>query len=289
MTDTPTKVISFGSASNLYTFPTVQGTLSDNFNDLVTRTSRMPGVSGGYDAYGTMPAPGEVGNVRFDFTLVAISRGAMQTLRDAVNAMKRWGVQRLLVQFGDLGNRWAYARISSIQMTKQLGENTDLFQPVSVNFQVADPYWYSLATETWLWGDGTEWGAASWASIPTTTLSSLTNTFTTTISGVFETFPRMLITTGAGVSFTDVTIERIVGGVTVDRVAYTGAVNQNSTLQINARALAVLLNGADAYTSAFTWLLPSWFRLEPGANSMKITFTSKTGNPTYKVQYYERW
>ena len=284
------RLTKFGSGSNFYTFP-AQTELSDNFGDLVQRAVRLPRVSGGYRVYGDSPSPSEVGTLRTAFWLMPDDISTLQALVDEVNGLKRLGVARLYAQqrSGIGSERWCFAEVSSIQMAENVQNVPHIRQRVQVNFQVTDPYWLELNNESWVWGDGTLWGASPWGGVAGTALTGLINDIIEPVGGVAVTYPRIRISTGAGVTGTNLTIQRLVGAVVRDQVAYTGVIAQNSTLQINARALAVVLNGVNAYTSAFTWLLPSWFRLEPGNNDIRVTFSAKTGDPVIKIQYYTRW
>lgn len=283
------RLIRFGTGSAMYYFP-AQTELSDNFGDLVQRATRLPGVSGGYRAYGDSPSPSEVGTLRTSFWLIPNNISELQGMVDAVNALKRRGVSRLYAQQRNSSSeRWCFAEVSSIQISENVRDMPHLRQRVGMTFQVTDPFWYEINNESWVWGDGTTWGSSSWGGVAAQPLTTLSNDFTETVGGNAITYPRILLSTGVGVTCTNPTIQRLVGGNVVDQVSYTGTIAQNSTLQINTRALAVVLNGANAYTSAFSWLLPSWFRLEPGANSIRVTFSAKTGDPTLKMQYYTRW
>jgi hypothetical protein len=290
MANNPTRLLRFGSGAQFFYFPQVQQAYRDTSNNIMTRTVRLPGLSGGFDLYGTDAAPHDIGRVTISFVLVASSRGAMQALRDTVNAMASWGVRRLYIQPGDQSERWAEARVSNITMAQEFSNHTDLHQPVTVEFELADPYWLQQGTESWSWGDGTVWGANLWGGAATPrSLTALTNDFTETVAGVHTTFPRLTLQVPAGASVTNPRIQRIRDNLVADEVAYTGVIGAGSTLEINTRRLSVRLNSVNAYGAAFAWQKPSWFRLEPGANTIRVLMDAKTGTPTLTLRYYTRW
>lgn len=290
MANTPTRLLRFGSGAQIYNFPDTQQAYRDNFTNVVTRTVRLPGLSGGFDQYGTDAAPHEIGNVSITFVLVAESRGEMQAKRDTVNALASWGVRRLYMQPGDQSERWCEARVNNIQMAQRIDAWSDLHQPVTIDFQVSDPYWLQQGTESWSWGDGTLWGGNLWGGAATSrTLNTTANDFIETVAGVHTTFPRLSLSVPTGASCTNPRIQRVIGGQIVDEVGYTGTLAAGSALEINCRRLSVRLNSVNAYSAAFTWLKPSWFRLEPGANAIRVLFSSVTGAPTLTMRYYTRW
>lgn len=159
------KLISFGEGNRLYTFPDdLQASMSDNFTNAVPRTVRMPGMDGGFDEYGAGRAPKEIGNINFTFTLVADTEAEMKTKRDAVGAMEEWGVQKLIAKGGGTERRYTFARVNNIAWGKRLDAHTDYVQPVTINFQVADPYWYRQPTTGLIYGQssyGSDFPAAS--------------------------------------------------------------------------------------------------------------------------------
>ncbi|MCZ2077914.1 MAG: phage tail family protein [Bryobacterales bacterium] len=274
-------LVRFGSTgSKIYTFPTVQKAFNTNFANLVPQTTRMPGVSGGFDNFGGYPAPQEIGNIQATFTLRSTTREGMEALRDSLNAITEWGEQWLYMQPSDpnLSERKCRARINNIAMPQD-NEKAGLWQPVTINFQASDPHWYAVGTEAPLWGDvTTAWGTSKWGG--NAVIQAMTGggadftTFTVTNSGKMIAIPRFTWVYKSGTAATSFEIQRRVGGVTEDVVAHTilAGVGSGKTLEINCRALSVKLytSGvpADAYSSLFSYFHPAWFRLEPGANQL---------------------
>lgn len=290
MANTPTRLLRFGSGTTVYTFPDTQQAYRDNFASVVPRTVRLPGLSGGFDQFGSDVAPHEIGMVSIQYVLTAPTRGEMQAKRDTVKSLTSLGVRRLYMQPGDQTERWCEARVNNINMAQQIDGFTDLHQPVTIDFQVADPYWLQQGTESWSWGDGTLWGGNVWGGTATPqSLTGTSNTFTENVSGVHITFPRMTLQVPSGASCSNPRIQRIVDGQVQDEVSYTGTLAAGSTLEINCRRLSVTLNNVNAYSAAFAWRRPSWFRLTPGNNSIRVLFGAVTGTPTLTLRYYTRW
>lgn len=252
----------FEAGGNTYTFPDTLQDYSDNFGDTVPRTTRLPGLDGGFDELGISPAPGEIGTVRQRFVLVAASRAGMDTLRDNVKKLKGWPKGRLYMRptnYPTDGERYAVARIDSIQMPKREQMHTDLWQEVTVIWQVSSPIWLA---------SGDLSAAFVEASGEVTNVNG-------DITPLVSTAPSLAIITiqpGTGQSCENPQVQRIVDSEVVDEVSYTGTLVEDDLLIIDAGAKSVTLNGADAYTSSFDFLHHDWFRLLPGDNAIRVVF-----------------
>lgn len=125
-----------------YTFPD-QASGSDNFLEVVGDATRLPGVDGGYDKYGTRRANQAIGNVSADWWLHK-GNSDMTTLRAAVGALAGWGKSRLFINVWEgsrQDKRWAWARLNNFQMSENVQTRPDQQQKVSANFQVNEPGW----------------------------------------------------------------------------------------------------------------------------------------------------
>lgn len=243
--------VTFADGADEYVFPYIQS-ISDNFRNAVPRTERLADLSGGFDAYLADDAPNEIGNINLSFELVSETRAGMQALVDAVGKLKSLGKRKLYLQpQGTAAERWCYARVNNIAIARRPADQTDLIQPVQINFQVSDPAW----TED----EENDTIAASGAS----TDATITN------DGNANALARVVVTCAAGQTAENVKVRRIVGGVTIDEMAYTGVLTAGDELELDAQAKSVLLNDADAY-DAFAFTHPDWFRLLPGANTVRI-------------------
>lgn len=276
------RAISFGAGATLYTFPITTAELVYNFADLVPATTRLPGVSGGYNAYGNVAAPSEVGSVRVAFTLIASTKAQMEALRDSVNAMARWGVQKLLAQPSDtaMRARWCVARINNIQMNQNGADAShDLWQKVSIDFQVSFPRWYS--------GD-----AAGNPNNYSATATAARTTHTVTVAGNATTKARIVVYNTVGPSTTSgsIAIYRIVTGID-DSISTAQAIPVSKSLDINARAFTAVSDAVGNIYGNVNFAYPNeWFRLEPGANT--ILFDHYYVGPaslTFSILSYDLW
>lgn len=288
----------FGVGSRVYTFPTPMQAIDDNFNNVVPQTTRLPGLSGGFDNFGTDPAPAEIGKVTLSFTLrldwamhtysESDPAIAMQMARDAVNAMQHWGKTKLFKPAGDT-TRFCYARINNIDMPYNENRNSSIWQPVSINFQCSDPHWYELGTEQPEWGEfdwdsGVPWGGSSSPQV----CSGTSTTWTITTNGNAPTKARIQLIGLTG-GMQNPTLQRIVDAQVVDEVSYTGSLLEDDDLQINCRAKRVTLNSADAYNNNFEYETPDWFTLDPGANTIRLLMGNVGNQAQVYVRYYEAY
>lgn len=288
----------FEAGGNTYTFPTNPGDqdFRTNFAELVARSSRMPGVSGGYDEFGTGRAPSAVGNVQHSFYLVSDTRSGMQTLRDAVYQMANWGVGRLIQTMQDATERWCWARVNNITMSERRHQHSDLFQQVQMSWQVSDPYWYRPGNEaiwdgaaTPVWSNaGAIWDGANGTAISDSGTISVTN------AGSATTLARIIILQTAATTCWNPIVRRVVNGAVVDEVRWTYGIGLQQYVEINPRSQRVRwvsyasnIVYDNAYArSYFEAKHPDWMRLTPGTNSIQVLMD---GSATVFVKYLERY
>lgn len=291
MVHEPTRLIKFGDGADAYNFPASQTDVGWNFSDVASKITKLPGVSGGFDEYGSGIAPTEIGNVRVTFRLYktgeAFDRGEMHALRDAVAKMVDMGKQRLWLSPGNQGQRWCYARVNSVNWKHDPSGTTDQIQTVTINFQASDPYWYALGSDA-VWGSS-EWGDAQWGGVTPIECDASVENATLSVGGNVMTQPLIIVgPVPSGSSCTNPTIERIVNAVVVDRVRLETTLTVGMTAVFDARKLSVTRNGVSFYNSSFSYLHPSWFRLLPGNNSVRVRFDSITA-PTNDILVYFKW
>lgn len=284
----------FGTvAPQLYSFTqsgVYLGTYGDNFANLVPKTTRIFGMDGGFPEFGDDRSPSEIGTVRQALTLVSTTRAGMQAKRDALASMADWGKQKLVMTTTDGTERFCYGAINSITINRDEAQNTDLWQPATLYWQVFYPRWRTLGTESklwdegWSWDDGTVWGGGGGFSA-----SGLATDQTVTNNGKTTVQPRISIICGAGQTVTQPTIQRLVNGIIVDEIVFGGTLVAGDTLEINCRAWSVEKNNVDAYTSSFDFLHPSWFRLAPGSNTIRVRQFNISGAATIQFAYYEEY
>ena len=140
-------LLRFGSKSAKgweYVFdPERQVSLSDNFKDMVTATTQMPGMSGGFSSYGDGPLPGAIGSVSYTFWRYFDGDGT--AVRDAIAAMTGWGLQRLWKQpeSADEKPRFCWAYINNEPINFNAEDRNQNRQRITITFHVPDPFWHS--------------------------------------------------------------------------------------------------------------------------------------------------
>lgn len=288
-------LLRFGSGDTLYTFtPDDQVKLRDNFRDVVTRTSRLPGLPGGFDEYGVGPAPTEIGIVQVMFWLLAISGAEMEAKKEALGRMDSFGKRRLYKQTVDpaADERYCEARVNSIEFSESAGDRPDKYLRVSLTFEVDNPRWLTIGTEAPSYNDGSTYnsGVVYGGNPVTQNLVGLDNSFTVTPAGNEITYPRFLITVPATKSATNIRIQREVNSAPVDEVAYAGTLSAGDLYEINCRAYSVFKNGADFYDDDFTFITSAWFRLIGGVpNTIRVLMDNAGDEIDLEMRYYESY
>lgn len=278
----------FGS---VYTFPTSQISVVDNFAELVTRTKRLPGAGGGFDELGDQRGLSEVGSIQADFWLHFTGRGDEQTQLEAIRKMADSGVLPLYMRPTDptLSERWTRARLSSLSSPFNARDVPHKRVRVKLAFQASEPFWNTAGNGAvwgggWKWGDGTKWGGGSG-----TTVTGTSTTLTFTNNGNAYTQPTISIRPAAGKSVIDPIIRRIVNGAVVDEVRYAGVLAATQRLFIDCASLKVWLEGSAIYGTQFTFKNASWLRLLPGSNTIKVLFALLTDEAVVRLHYKERY
>lgn len=265
--------------------------LDDNFGDSAPQTQRLPGRDGGWSHDGDHPAPTAIGTVTLGCWLVAPTRAAMDTQRDALLALSAIGLQRLVVQPTDPATpeRTCWARVNYVRMSERKDAHTDLWQKVQVVFQVPDPHWYSN-------GYGVDWQLGSGAALGdidvtlgqgayvinasgTLTSASLTHLGNTPALAAFSIQPQ------AGQSCQMPVVQRVVAGQVVDEVAYRGTLSADDEWLVDARRGLVTLNGVSAFGANLRYLHPSFLRLAAGVNSVQVRFANPTDAATVRLWF----
>jgi hypothetical protein len=271
----------FVADGNTYTFPSTLGSYNDNFGDAVTRTTRMPGVDGGFDEYLSEPAAREIGSIRQAFTLQSDTKEGLDDLKAAVNAMLGWGKGYLYFRPSDYPTdteRRVSARISNIQMSKDESDGRNLYwQKVTCIWQCNNPIW--------------EAGTANPATINHTGTSSGGGT---TNYGNAAAIPIITVETGAGQTITTPWYIRRKSGATIlDEVNYNYTLPENTLLTINCKDWSIIWdNGVtelDGYDGTFEFLYPDWFRVAPGTNVFEVVSGDSGDAATVIINYYPAW
>lgn len=279
------RIISFGD----YNFPDAPIEFNTNFADLVPRTSRLPGMDGGYDEFGFDPAPQEIGNVTYGFLIRTTGGQALVDALDAARAMTRAGVRRLyLTTEGTSGTvRWTWARVNNVQTPLNHNEDGYRSRRVTVDWQVSDPRWFADFDDD-VYGEGS-FGTATFASAGSALAASGTATEgTVTRSGSAPVYPRIFIRPDSGGTVTNPTIELWQRGFLVESVALSGTAGTASMFTLDCQRMEVLKDGASVYDS-LTAQSPWWFRLQPGDNVIRVRFGGTADAGTVRFAYHDAW
>lgn len=284
------KLKSFGS----YVFENVGQSYADNFNDLVPKTNRLPGMDGGYPEFGTLRPPQESGSIQWRGMITANTPAELQSKLDTLRALKGMGMQPLFAEFADGAatfTRYCYAVINSLQISMDVKKRTRLFQPVQIVWQVAFPRWMSLtgnAEGAALWGDGSLWGGgADWGGTAASAISGTSTPLTIVNGGNAPVVPGIFITANAGLG-NPVTIQRKVGIELVDEVVLAASLSGSQSIWVDCPRNMVFSSGVGAYSILTARRFP-WFTLEPGSNSITVTLPSGGNSGYIKFMNCDAW
>lgn len=282
-------LVSFGD----YVFPATLQDYNDNFANTMPNTVHLPGIDGGWNEEGNLPATTEIGLVMMGFYLIAENRADMDAMRDAVSMMASWGIKKLVYQPTDPAKpmRFCWARVHNIIMQERKNAHTDLWQEVRVYFQVPYPIWFVGAYEP-AYFDGTYNfngaitfgnGALSVAASGTETSTSITN------NGNTLSIPIITIEPATGQSCENPKVQRIVEGVIVDEFSYQGVFSAGSILAVDGYAGQVLKGAANGFDANFNYIHPAFMRLAPGSNSIKVKFKNAGDAATVRWWYWNTY
>ena len=288
-------LLRFGSGSQLYTFdPEDQIQLRDNFRNVVPRTSRLPGLSGGFDEYGKAPAPSEIGNVSITVGYEASSPADMEDKKIAIGAMRAFGKKRLYKQPVDptADERYCEARINSIDFNEAVGDRPERYMIFTISFQVDNPFWLTQGTEAPQYGDGSVFGSGvTYGGTPVTeSLVGVDNSFSVSPSGNDIIYPRMTLVVPSGKSATNIRVQRLINDSVIDQVRYAGTLDADDVYEINCRSYATYLNGADGYDDNFSFNTAAWFSLIGNTtNTIRVLMDNPTDEIDLELRYYEAY
>lgn len=284
-------IVSFGGVA-VYIFDQDEQThISDNFRDLVTRTKRMVGVSGGFDELGLGAAPRSIGNARFEGWLQAETRAQMSENLRLLGLMSSGDVGALVMQPMDtsLPELYCVARVNTISYAQSAVRLPRQQIKVIANFNVANPGWRRQGTAGPVWGGGISWGNGSkWGGTFTeTAVSGLSNDISIDPGGNAFLYPQIYFSCGGGETATDIRIQRIMGNV-LDQIRYIGTLTAGDELIVDTTRRRVQLNLADAYDSNFSVITPAWFRLQGGTtNTIRVLLLNPADAGTVSFRYEE--
>jgi hypothetical protein len=158
------KLVRFGAGSQVFALDVTNGIYpqhyNDNFSNVVPRTMRLPGQSGGFSEFGNRVAPTEIGRITQSVILRSATIAGMDARRDAIKALVKWGERPLYFQPTDPNDDvWVcWARFNNISKPNNQAGHSDIYQNVTIEFQVDDPRWFAPGTYTTTYSDGSEYG-----------------------------------------------------------------------------------------------------------------------------------
>lgn len=257
------------------TYPiTLLQDMQDNFGDTVPRTRRIVGADGGFDEFGTGPAPAEIGNIQAQLILFVTDTTQMTAKMDNLRKLARGSKGWLFMEVEDGTVRHCLARVNNISTPVSEETHSGYLIRARVAFQASDPHWYVANTEEPKWGEFV-WGDFTYGGTAVANVVSGTTTdFTVTVGGTVKTLPRIVIACGAGETAQNVTIQRRVDGATVDEVTFTDTLIANDSVEIHCKTKSVQKNGTDAFDDFSFDGHPDWMRLQPGDNDIRVTMAN---------------
>ena len=232
-----------------------------NFADTQPKTTLLPGMDGTWNLDGDATASAPPGTVKVKWKLVAATRADMDELRDAARQMAYYGLAKLTYQPTDDEDdeRWTWARVQTLTMGQNKGENTDLWQDVEATFLCPEPVW---------WVDTYEDGYVINASGLSTQVTIPQNGNTVSIAEV-------TVEPQSGQSCQNPVIRRLVDTEIIDEIGYTGTLDAGDILDIDGKTQRVTLNGVDVWGDDFDYRHPDFLRLPPDSgNVIRVIFAN---------------
>lgn len=166
----------------------------------------------------------------------------------------------------------------------------DGYEPCNVSFEIVYPYWKAaedsqkFLDEGWYLDDGIflDSGNKEEATISgTTTTFEVDNT-----GGVEHQDSELVITGGAGVTVTDVTVDNLTTG---EQVVWTGTIGAGEVLTIKTLPQTIDKDGTGEYDNT---TLPGdqlgFWKLAKGVNEFEITTTSVVGGTATLEYFWQR-
>lgn len=155
------RLLKFGSKNGLFIFP-AQSAGRDNFTSMVTKTSRLPGVDGGYSEYKGRRGFQEIGSVSSNLQLLNSPDKPMREARDQLAAVLHWGTGLLFTDIwadARQDKRYCLAQPDNFDFNENVQQVPHVQQKVPVTFQVTDPGWRGGQKRVYMdsgvcWDDG---------------------------------------------------------------------------------------------------------------------------------------
>jgi hypothetical protein len=218
-------------------------------------------ADGAFDFHGNAAWPIEPLLVRKTAIVTAATWAGVDTALDALHAATiAVGERRLWAELRDGSKRWAWAKCRSIHAPDRIGQPQHC--PVDLEFDLREGLWYAeTAGLHQIVGAGT---------------------FTLTNAGDVRVPVKVTVTANA----TPTTAYAI--SATGRSCSFAGRLAATARAIVDAASYLATNDGADCYSSlTITNKSSFWFYLEPGSNSVTITFTG--GNPSADIEWNDAY
>lgn len=251
------------------------GARNSNFGQKVNGVQRLPYMNGGVRTTGRSPSVHEIGSVQARFTLVAQSRDAMQALRDEINSLQRVGLADLTFQPSDpaLPVRTCAAEIINISLPERDDRHSDLFQPVSIAWQVPYPRWLV---------------GRRIANPIVQAVSGTSTDITVDVAGNAPSRLKLVLAIGNNQLAATPIIERRIGTRVVDRVSSSATLGQFQSLEVDGIQGIVTRNGFAEYDEV-SILHPRLLVADPGDNTIRVRLGNSSDAGTVTISYYDEF
>jgi hypothetical protein len=289
-------IVQFGG----YTLPTEQLDMEES-QGASRRGARVlvPGRGGAIDLVGLGPDPLAVDSISKSFIISAASASALQTAVDSfIGEMMlsqndaNQGERVLVAQLPDGSYRGTWAKCTEARARMEYFHQQNGWLPVSVTWERKWPVWWDYEDMLFL-GDhlGTfaEAATAGWdfgQNVAEQAISSTTTEFTITNGGNGRVFDGMIEFDGA------IGNPKVKNLTNEHQFSWAGTLSSGDRFTLDIATYTAKKNGTSGEWSNIT-LGTAWgqiqpFRLEPGANEIKITNDSGA-SCTFRLYYAEAY
>ena len=270
----------------VYVFPLCNKRDVLNVGD--TAGAMVPLVGGGYyDGYGAEDAPEALRKVSTQYEIIETTATAVQTERDAIRG-RAGQLLRLWAVLPSGASRFQWARLAQVDMERR--REFIFYQPMRLSFELRHPGWNGTA-------HGAAWYLDAGHYLDTGKWLDMAETWTPTADG--DTYT---LTNDGQLRQTDATITITAGAATISNITlqvndcdwtWTGTVAIGTSLVVDCGAKSIKNNTVDAYSSLTLnagHTVADWIQLEPGNNTVTITYTGNAGaDATVTWDYYDAW
>ena len=181
-----------------------------------------------------------------------------------------------------------WARLAKTKIERKIGNI--FFQPIELSFEVGQPGWNGNGYGApWLLDAGEILDDGLYFDTDETTMLDDTGTASIVLTNAGNRAQANVVITLSAVD-TTITDPRFTFAP-ID-IKYTGTIAAGTSLVLDCGVKSILKNGADAY-SGMTFpnhAAADWFVLQPGANTVVLTYTGNASNlGTVTFSYNDGW